>query len=211
MVALTVRLRSELVPPGFCPGTEESWEDLRSHDAVFGMPPFEDWQVEREKEQFREGAAAIAEVADKLGAGSITAYGVGCGYVEGWLASHFRVTLCDVTASTIEALQRYVPKAESVVHDIRDGPLQADLHLMFRLDTEFDDNAWRTVLGGFRGEPVLFVPGALVSTREAILMRLRPGRTAGWARTRDSLIRLWTPTHSHEEVAHGFLLAPLID
>jgi hypothetical protein len=100
------------------------------------------------------------------------------------------------------------PEANVLHHDLlADGPIEADLHLLHRVDTEFGDQELRAVLARFR-EPVLLVPALLLTRRvlaRELLVRVlhRHATRAGWVRNVPALRALWEPTHRATEIAVG--------
>jgi hypothetical protein len=98
------------------------------------------------------------------------------------------------------------------VHDLSaDAPLEADLHLFHRIDTEFDNERWQQVFERFAGVPIVFVAAGQVGLRGA-LAEVRKGRLqgasrAGWVRTRGAIEALWRRTHRGDPVDVGDLPA----
>jgi hypothetical protein len=98
------------------------------------------------------------------------------------------------------------------VHDLSsDPPLEADLHLFHRIDTEFENRLWQEVFDRFRQEPIVFVAAGQVDLRGA-LAEVRKGRRpgasrAGWVRTRSAMETLWRRTHDSVPVDVGDLPA----
>ena len=77
-------------------------------------------------------------------------------------------------------------------HDlVADPPLDADLHLFHRIDTEFDNRGWQRVFERFASVPVLFAAAGQVDLRGAFAewrKGRRPGASrAGWVRTRPAI------------------------
>jgi len=89
------------------------------------------------------------------------------------------------------------------------------LHLFHRVDSEFDDGTWRTILDQFSGMQVLFamteVLGWRTLLREAQLA-LQRAPVAGWVRNRGAFGRCVPGHFSITPTAvgdlPGFLLAP---
>ena len=96
-------------------------------------------------------------------------------------------------------------------HDLlRDAPLDGDLHLFHRVDTELDNEQWRGVYGRFAGEPVLVVatevmPASEIPRQLLGAIRSRNLTHAGWTRTRGAFEALWRPTHRGTHVGFGDL------
>jgi hypothetical protein len=117
--------------------------------------------------------------------------------------------------STVERLSQVFPEAEVRRHDLfADPPVDADLHLFHRIDTEFSNRQWRQVFQAFREVPVLLVASE-VATRERIVAVLRalPGHRrrkatrAGVIRNAAALESLWKTTHSGQRMRLGDLWA----
>ncbi|HEX6391349.1 MAG TPA: hypothetical protein VFZ89_17935, partial [Solirubrobacteraceae bacterium] len=94
------------------------------------------------------------------------------------------------------------PEAGVRTHDLlRDPPLEADVHLLHRVDTELTDAEFRAVLRRFAGERLLVVATGVVSPLDVALTLLQRVRrrghltSAGWARNRAAFEALWAATH----------------
>lgn len=115
----------------------------------------------------------------------------------------------------MERLRGLFAEAEVRLHDLlRDEPLDADLHLLHRLDTELSNADWRHVLRRFP-TPVLFAPTPTLTplrTVKELARRLRSqGATwAGWVRTEAALRALWRETHDEERLDVGGDIAFLL-
>jgi hypothetical protein len=152
-------------------------------------------------------AVAIDGWAEANGDGALASYGAGTGLLE--LALHRRsprrrIVASDNAPEAVAKLGELVPEIEMAVHDLSaDAPLEVELHLFHRIDTEFDDAGWRAVFERFRDARVLVVPGGVINVRRAVHeLRTYRGRRrrqtrAGWLRTRASLESLWARTHTH--------------
>ena len=162
-----------------------------------------------------------AEELDALiGARTLASYGVGTAVLELWLARirparHLVVT--EFAPETADRLLSLLPELEVHHHDLRrDGPLEADIHLFFRIDTELADGTFRDVLGRFAGARVVVAATELLTLRalaRELSTRLRGDATrAGVVRTRDVFESLWESTHDAQRLAiadlHGWLLEP---
>jgi hypothetical protein len=92
-----------------------------------------------------------------------------------------------------------------------DAPLEADLHMFHRIDTEFSNRQWRKVFERFAGLPVLIVAAGVVDVRGALAEvrgGLRRGRSrAGWVRTAARMEAVWRRTHDGSPVDLGDLPA----
>jgi hypothetical protein len=161
-------------------------------------------------------AAAVAAVCGRLGVRDLVSYGAGGGVFEvalGLAAPELRLSVTDFGPQSVERLRGLFGEAHE--HDLRaDAPLPADLHLLYRVDTEFGDRVWRRVLDRFG--TTLFVPGGLGSTRSVIrqAMRgaLRRQPRVGSLRNEAAMVSLWSRSHTWERLPvgdlTGFLLHP---
>jgi hypothetical protein len=162
-----------------------------------------------------------AEELDALvGPRSLASYGAGTAVLELWLARLRPERLLVVTEFAPETAQRLaslLPEVDVRRHDLRlDRPLDADVHLFFRIDTELDDSTFRDIFRRFGDVSVVVVATELLTLRAAareLYTRLHKDATrAGVVRTRDAFEALWEATHAaHKlEIAdlHGWLLEP---
>jgi hypothetical protein len=202
----------------------EAWDALRVRsDGPFAMPETRT-SLERGADQQPElskRARAIDAELERRGAETLASYGVGTGLLEIWLERlrpDRKLLLTDYAPQTVERLGALFPGADVRQHDLlRDPPLEADVHLFHRVDTELTDDEWRLVLTRFASERIL-----VVATEVATLPRLgaellgrvrRRGLSrAGWLRTRDAFEALWEPTHDAVAVnlhdLQGWVLEP---
>lgn len=192
------------------------WDALRTTDSPFRLPAdAEDWESMVESwPACGRRASAIARVARTIGAERVVSYGVGSAILEYTLGAQVTELVCtDFAPATVARLRELGVDAR--VHDLaRDDPLPADLHVLHRVDTEFDDPTLATVLGKFR-EPALLVVAELLSltgvVRE-IVTRARRGSPVGWTRNRSALEACLPPTSHVSELRvgelPGFLIGP---
>lgn len=150
----------------------------------------------------------------------LCSYGVGTADLELLLAQRapeLELVCTDYAPRTADRLSGLFPEARVLRHDLlADGPLQGDLHLLYRVDTEFSDDELRTVLGRFV-DPVVLVPALLLDARtlaRELLVRVRRrGTRAGWVRTEARLRELWAPAGA-ETIRlgdlRGYLVTPAI-
>src|SRR5207249_8373397 len=113
----------------------------------------------------------------------------------------------DFAPRTLERLCRLFPEADVRRHDLLcDPPLEADLHLFHRIDSELSNRQWRSVLPRFR-EPILLVATELLEMHSLLReRRLRSSSTAtaaGYIRTEAGLRSLWRRTHRDRKLAVG--------
>jgi hypothetical protein len=207
----------DLVRPG-------AWDALRTQTSgPFALPATRDELegIADEHAELAERAREIDRLLDAKGVEALASYGVGGGPLELWLQRlrpERRLLLTDYAPQTVERLRRLFPEADVRVHDLaRDPPLEADAHLLHRVDTELTNREWRELLRRFTDETLL-----VVATEVATLPRLAAelvGRVrrrglsrAGWLRTRGAFEALWLPTHEASGVRlhdlDGWVLEP---
>ena len=199
-------------------GNPESWDALRTQTSgAFALPATrEAWeQTADEHPELEARARRVTELLDRRGVGRLASYGVGGATLECWLARQSpgrELVVTDYAQATVERLAPIFTEARCVRHDLfADPPLDADLHLFHRIDTEFDDGDWRRVFERFAAHPVLFVAAGQVDLRGA-LAEWRKGRRAGasragWVRTLTALEALWERTHRATAIELGDLVA----
>ena len=185
----------------------EAWDALRTRTSgPFGLPADrEAWTAAAEADGAIVGRAdAIDRWLRAAGAESVASYGVGSGALELLLhrrAPGRRLIATDFGPATVARLATLFPEAEVRTHDLlREPPLDADVHLLSRVDTELTDDGFRSLLRAFADERMLVVATAVISPMDAalqLLQRVRHRRLtrAGWARNRAAFEALWRPTH----------------
>jgi hypothetical protein len=207
-------LRGDLVQPG-------SWDSIRETEGPFYLPQTRtEWETAVVTSENRSRADAVARVADELGARRVVSHGVGVGALELCLvltAPQLELTCTDYSPRTVERLERLFPEARVLQHDLRsDAPLDADLHVMHRIDTELDRDEWRRVFSGL-ASPIVFVPGLILgvsSFGRELFRRLARRRLtkAGYLRNESALRDLWSGSFVSEPLRvggeRGFLLRP---
>jgi hypothetical protein len=211
--------RAEVGPTLLSP---EAWDAVRRLPGAFRLPESrEEWLAAGSTEPYVSRAAAVVEVANQLGAGSLCSHGVGTALLEQQvqhLAPELALTCTDFAPDTVERLRSLFEGVEFVRADLRDAESlpQADLHLMHRLDQELSREEWHSVFASL-ASPVLFVPSEILTPAAAIkeLVRrvLRPRATsAGLFRNEAALRDLWSPWFDDRRLAvadeTGFLLTP---
>jgi hypothetical protein len=196
----------------------EAWDALRTQTSgPFALAETrEQWErTADEHPELEARARRIAELMDARGVRRLASYGAGGATLECWLkrvspARELLVT--DYAQATVDRLAGIFTEAECVRHDLfEDAPLEADLHLFHRIDTEFANDAWPRVFERFANLPILFVAAGQVDFIGA-LAEWRKGRRAGssragWVRTRPALEALWRRTHDGRPVDVGDLPA----
>ncbi len=196
----------------------EAWDALRTRTSgAFALADTrEQWErTADEHPELEARARRLDSVFARRDARKVASYGAGGATLECWLkriAPDRDLAVADYAPATIERLRPIFPEAECVVHDLSaDPPLEADLHLFHRIDTEFDNQHWQGVFERFRGVPILLVAAGQVDLRGA-LAEVRKGRRAGssragWVRTRGAIEALWRRTHDAVPVDVGDLPA----
>ena len=194
----------------------EAWDALRvGGSSAFALPAT--------REEWERGVDEQVEIADRAraierwlpeGISSLASYGVGAAVLECWLnrlQPERRLLLGEYAPETVRRLSGVFSEAEVHRHDLlRDPPLDADLHLFHRIDTEFSHSNWRRILDGFRSQRVLFVASDLLTLeRDAVEVqaRERGGTWAGYLRNRPAFERLWRRTHRATALSFGELAA----
>ena len=190
----------DLVRPG-------AWDALRTQTSgAFALPETRA-ELERAADQHPELAERAREIDRLLEAAEVrvlASYGVGSGQLEIWLQRlrpERRLLLTDYAPQTVDRLRRLFPEADVRMHDLsRDPPLEADAHLLHRVDSELTNREWQELLCRFGHETLLVVATEVASLPRLaaeLLGRLRRRglSRAGWLRTRDAFEALWRPTH----------------
>src|SRR5437764_9723744 len=176
----------------------EAWDALRVRSGgPFTMPETRA-ELESAADQLPElakRARAIDAELERREVETLASYGVGTGLVEMCLERlrpERKLLLTDYAPQTVERLGALFPRADVHEHDLlRDPPLEADVHLFHRVDTELTDDEWRRVLTRFADERILAVATevATVPRLAAELLgrvRRRGLSRAGWLRTGDA-------------------------
>ena len=191
----------DLVRPG-------SWDALRLGTAgPFSLPDDrQGWEAQaRAAEHLAARAYRIQQWSEAAGARRLASYGVGTALLEFHLhrlAPELELTVTDYAPRTVGRLRKLFDERVSVQqHDLlSDGPLDAELHLMHRVDSELTDAQWRGVLDRFSDARLLIVATEVAglgrALRELAFRVRRPSATrAGWLRTRGAFEALWPATH----------------
>lgn len=147
---------------------------------------------------------AVDTVLRDRGSRRVASYGVGGALAELWLLRIDplrRLLVTDYAPKTVERVRVLLPEAEVSRHDLLlDAPLDADVHLFNRIDTELDNRRWRQVYERFRRETIVVVAGEVLPPREIprqlmAAIRNRHVTAAGWTRTIPAFESLWRRTH----------------
>jgi hypothetical protein len=186
----------------------EAWDALRLQTSgPFGLPADRlVWEAQADAAaHLAQRAIALLQWIRSAGASSVASYGVGTAMLElhlHRLDRDMRLSLTDYAPETVRRLGSLFQDVEIVHHDLlRDGPLDVDLHVLHRVDSELSDRQWRELLGRFRASRMLVIATEVASVRRVLLelafraSRRRASR-AGWLRTRAAFEALWPPTHS---------------
>jgi predicted RNA methylase len=200
---------------------EGAWDALRTQTSGdFALQESrEEWEAEADaRPELKQRAEAIH---GWLGDRSVASYGAGTALLELWLARLAparAIAVTDYTPTAVALLRELFPEARVERHDLlADRPLAADVHLFHRIDTEFTDDQWRTILRGFQDRRVLVVAAEVLDLRGAASALYRRARTrgathAGWLRTRAALEALWAGSHDASPIRlhdlDGWLLEP---
>jgi hypothetical protein len=196
----------------------EAWDALRTRTSgPFALAETrEQWErTADEHPELEARARRIVELLDARGVKRLASYGVGGATLECWLkrlAPSRELVVTDYAQATVDRLAGIFTEAECVRHDLlEDLPLDGDMHLLHRVDTEFGNDEWARVFEGFGRLPVLFVAAGQVDLMGALAewrKGRRPGASrAGWVRTRPALESLWKRTHDGRTVDVGDLPA----
>jgi hypothetical protein len=185
----------------------EAWDALRTRtDGPFAMArtTAEAERVALEHPELVGRADALAQWLHRERIGRVVSYGVGGGTMELLLSHHEHVpelVLTDYGPETVDGLRSLFPDTEVVRHDLlADPPLEGDLQLFHRIDTEFSNRQLRGLLERFAPERVLIVGSGTITVREGIhevayRFRNRNVSKAGWRRSRATFEALWSRTH----------------
>jgi hypothetical protein len=197
----------------------EAWDALRVQtDGPFSLPPDRAaWEQQAlSRPELADRARAINAWADAAGAGRLASYGVGGATLEYllWRERPERsLVVGDYTPSAVARLAELFPEADVRRFDLlTDAPLEADVHLLHRVDTEFTNAQWRALLPRFAARRVLVVATEVASLRRMSWeVRRRfsrvPTTRAGWLRNRAAFERLWRATHDATALRVGDLEA----
>lgn len=197
----------------------ESWDALRTQtDGPFSLAATPE-ELGRQADE-RGDIGARAALIDGWIAGrsyaDVASYGVGTGLLECWLGRlnpRRPLVVTEYAPKTIERLRDLFPNNTVVEHNLlTDPPLDADLHLFHRIDTELSDLEWKRVMTRFASSGVLVVATEVLGGRQAaaaLRRRFRNPRatTAGWLRNRRAFEALWEATHNIERLRFGDLHA----
>jgi hypothetical protein len=202
----------------------EAWDALRTQTSgAFALPADrEAWEAAADNPEVRARAGALNRWLDEQQVGRLGSYGVGAAGLELWLhrlAPDRHLALTEYAPETVKRLGQHFEGVDVRPHDLlRDPPLEAELHLFHRIDTEFDNRQWRAIFTRFAAVPVLLVAAETLDAR-ALLNELRTRLTrrtatrAGWLRNQAAFRSLWRKTHGATPVRFadldGWLLTPM--
>jgi hypothetical protein len=197
-------LRLNTDGPFSVPATRAAWEE-----AAGGRP------------EIRARAERIVAIARERGVRRIASYGAGAAVLELWMkraAPDIELILTDYAEGTVARVAAIFPEAQVVRHDLlKDPPLEADLHLFHRIDTELTNKQWRGVLRRFARVPVLVAATEIIGLDRALKevarrLRVRNLSRAGWLRTRPAFEAIYGSTHTLTPLAlvdlDGWMLEP---
>ena len=197
----------------------EAWDALRTQTSgPFSMPAdrasWEQSALERPDIMGRGEAAADWLSHQRID--SVASYGVGGGSFEFALIRakpEMTLQITEYAPSTVARLRAIFPEAAPQQHDmLKDAPLDAELHVFHRIDTEFSNREWGKVFAAFRQQRILFIASELLTLRTGaheILYRMRNSSVtkAGWRRNPAAFEALWRRTHSGRRIPIGDLAA----
>jgi hypothetical protein len=196
-----------------------AWDAARDTKGPFGLPETRaEWEAKAADPALMVRARDIAAIVREHGARRVCSYGVGTGVLELGLsqaAPDLELTCTDYAPRTVDRLGTLFSEARVVRHDlVADEPLDADFHLLHRVDTEFPNSELGDILARFH-QPILLVPSALLTWRlvvREILVRLgRPRATrAGWLRSEAAFRALWRDGFRARDVTVGSARAFLL-
>jgi hypothetical protein len=192
----------------------EAWDAIRANtEGPFALPDDRaEWEATAEEPSIRPRAIEIDRWLRSRGVGSVASYGVGRGLLELWLhrlSPDRCLIISEFGPDTVDRLGRVFPNVDVRRHDLlADAPLDAEVHLFSRIDTELTNGQWRSVFGRFSDRLVLFVAADVLGLPRALMqLRIRhahPSPTrAGYLRNRPAFEALWRQTHRAERVRFG--------
>jgi hypothetical protein len=210
-IRLTLPHRYDFGPDSSLVGDDllrpQAWDSLRLET----NGPF---SIASDRDELEAQANARPEIGERMRvvdawlrereAGTVISYGAGGGLPEVWLLRidpERRLVLTDYAPETVERLNELLPEAEVQRHDLlRDPPLEGDVHMFHRIDTELDNDQWHDVYRRFADETILVVATGILPTDEIpkqvlSAIRNRHATRAGWTRTRAAFESLWRKTH----------------
>lgn len=201
----------------------DTWDALRTATSgPFALPDTRAvWAAAADDPETRARAEAVDAEFRARGVRRFASYGVGAAVVELLLTRldpTRRAVVTEFAPRTTERLEQLFIEADVRTHDLRsDGPLDGvDIHLLYRVDTELADDAFRELLGRFAHVPLLVVATELLTVR-AVLRELRTrlrsrATRAGLVRSRAAFESILSDTHRIRRVRihdlHGWLLEP---
>jgi hypothetical protein len=204
----------------------EAWDALRLNtDGAFSVPAtraaWEDAAAGRPEIQAR--AERIVALARERGVRRLASYGAGAAVLELWMkraAPEIELVLTDYADGTVDRVAAIFPEASVVRHDLlSDPPLDADLHLFHRIDTELTNKQWRGVLRRFAHVPVLVAATEIIGVDRALKaiahrLRVRDLSRAGWLRTRSAFEAIYGTEHAITPLTlgdlEGWMLEPRV-
>jgi hypothetical protein len=195
----------------------EAWDSLRLETSGAFSIASDRAELERQADahpEIGERMRLVNAVLRERGVRRLVSYGVGGAMPELWLLRldpGRALVVTDYAPETAERLRELLPEAEVERHDLlRDPPLDGDLHLFHRIDTELDNEQWRGVYRRFSERTVLIVATEVMPTSEIPrqllgALRSRHLTHAGWTRTRSAFESLWRHTHRGTHMDFGDL------
>jgi hypothetical protein len=194
--------------------SEAAWSVLRSDEAntPFSLPRERElWIAKALKDEvIKKRARAVAQFTAEARFLKIYSLGCGCAFLEyniKILSPHLALSCSDSCGVSVDILKKIFIEADDVrKFDIASGIWRDEagvLHLLHRVDTEFDDKKWREIFLSMhqaRVAHILFVPAELLGVGDLIKKKLKfflygaqRKKTVfvGYSRTKDSFMALW--------------------
>jgi hypothetical protein len=190
-----------------------AWDILRTSetDPTFAIPTTREmWESRCARDFLVERGAAIASLANRVGARAIVGYGVGSGCVEYQIhksSPDLALYLSDFAPETVARLRRVFPDSAtvSVVDLLRDdlSAIPGAMTLLHRVDAQFTDDELRQIFGRLRAgghHLILVVPDLYLTARELVVeigrrmatrAGLRHATPCGRLRTRSAYDSYW--------------------
>jgi hypothetical protein len=216
--------------------TAQAWDALRLESAasnMFAIPSQrQPWLKRCEQEPFvKEQAAQIASTAGPRFK-RINSYGVGPGFLEFFIKQacpEIFLHCSDYTVQSIQRLRDVFTEADQIdTFDMLSGQWPngdpSTLHLLYRVDTVFDNSQWQSVferMASYGVRHVLFIPCEFLTLRRWAAQQVKfyiwplLGRkiaSAGYLRTKDQFLDLFSGFYRIEQELdfppqlRGFLL-----
>jgi hypothetical protein len=202
----------------------DAWDALRTQTSgAFALPADRRaWEAAADNPAVRTRAQLLNRWLDEHRIERLASYGVGAAGLElclHRLAPDRRLVVTEYAPQTVTRLRRHFEGVDVRTHDLLiDPPVEAEIHLFHRIDTEFDNRQWRDIFTRFAAVAVLLVAADTLDAR-ALLNEFRTRVTrrtatrAGWLRNPAAFRTLWRTTHTATPLRFadldGWLLTPI--